>query len=112
MFCYTNAFTGPLPDFSALKDLQVLSLSLNKLTGPVPASLLGLLWLKVVNLTSNLFHGPMSVFAHWVEVDNAPGCNNFCLPSLGDCDPRMELLLSVVGLMEYHPNFAKSWIGQ
>jgi len=89
-----------------------LSLSLNKLTGPVPASLLGLLWLKVVNLTSNLFHGPMSVFAHWVEVDNAPGCNNFCLPSLGDCDPRMELLLSVVGLMEYHPNFAKSWIGQ
>ena len=44
----------------------------------------------------------------WIK---PPGSNNFRLPSSGDCDPRVELLLYVIGLTEYHPIFAKNWKG-
>lgn len=108
---HSNAFTGPLPDFSNLKSLQVLSLRDNRLTGPVPGSLLGLKSLKVVNLTNNFFQGAMPVFGDGVEVDNGKDSNSFCLPGPGDCDPRVGLLLSVVRSFGYPQRFAESWKG-
>ncbi|TKY56674.1 Receptor protein kinase TMK1 [Spatholobus suberectus] len=111
VWLHSNAFTGPLPEFSRLKSLQVLSLRDNRFAGPVPGSLVGLKSLKVVNLTNNLFQGPMPVFGDGVEVDNAKDSNSFCLPGPGDCDPRVEVLLSVVGLMGYPQRFAESWKG-
>ncbi|KAI4307681.1 hypothetical protein L6164_030843 [Bauhinia variegata] len=106
-----NNFSGPLPDFSGLKDLQNLSLRDNMLTGPVPASLLSLPSLKVVNLTNNMLQGPMPVFKAGVTVDMSKGSNRFCLPSPGDCDPRVNTLLSIVELMGYPQSFADSWNG-
>ncbi|RDY04112.1 Receptor protein kinase TMK1, partial [Mucuna pruriens] len=111
VWLHSNAFTGPLPDFSALKSLRVLSLRDNRFTGPVPGSLVGLKSLKVLNLTNNLFQGPMPVFGDGVEVDNGKDSNSFCLPGPGDCDPRVEVLLSVVGAMGYPQRFAESWKG-
>ena len=111
VWLHSNAFTGPLPDLSGLKSLQVLSLRDNRFTGPVPASLVGLKTLEVVNLTNNLFQGPMPVFGNGVEVDNDKDSNSFCLSGPGDCDPRVQVLLSVVGLMGYPQRFGDSWKG-
>ncbi|KAK7300656.1 hypothetical protein RJT34_11504 [Clitoria ternatea] len=111
VWLHSNAFTGPLPDFSGLKGLQVLNLRDNKFTGPVPSSLVGLKSLKVVNLTNNLFQGPVPVFGAGVEVDNTKGSNSFCLSDPGDCDPRVHVLLDVVRLMGYPQRFAESWKG-
>ncbi|KAK7372308.1 hypothetical protein VNO80_05683 [Phaseolus coccineus] len=111
VWLHSNAFTGPLPDLSGLKSLQVLSLRDNRFTGPVPASLVGLKTLEVVNLTNNLFQGPMPVFGNGVEVDNDNDSNSFCLSGPGDCDPRVQVLLSVVGLMGYPQRFGDSWKG-
>ncbi|KAG4402626.1 hypothetical protein GLYMA_02G242700v4 [Glycine max] len=107
----SNAFTGPLPDLSALKSLRDLNLRDNRFTGPVSTLLVGLKTLKVVNLTNNLFQGPMPVFADGVVVDNIKDSNSFCLPSPGDCDPRVDVLLSVAGVMGYPQRFAESWKG-
>ncbi|XP_057442019.1 receptor protein kinase TMK1 [Lotus japonicus] len=107
----SNAFTGPLPDFSGLKSLEVLDLRDNSLTGPVPGSLMSLKSLKGVNLTNNFFQGPMPVFGDGVGVDNIKDSNSFCLPSPGDCDPRVQVLLSAVELMGYPKRFAESWKG-
>ncbi|KAF1889786.1 hypothetical protein Lal_00025115 [Lupinus albus] len=107
----SNGFTGPLPDFSGLKSLQVLSLRDNSFTGPVPSSLLSLKSLKVVNLTNNFLQGPMPVFGTDVEVDMRKDSNSFCLPGPGECDPRVQVLLSVVGLFGYPQRFAENWKG-
>ncbi|KAI4307680.1 hypothetical protein L6164_030842 [Bauhinia variegata] len=106
-----NNFSGPLTDFSGLKDLQNVSLRDNMLTGPVPASLLSLPSLKVVNLTNNMLQGPLPVFKAGVTVDMSKGSNRFCLPSPGNCDPRVNTLLSIVELMGYPQSFADSWNG-
>ncbi|BAT81287.1 hypothetical protein LR48_Vigan07g077700 [Vigna angularis] len=111
VWLHSNAFTGPLPDLSGLKSLKVLSLRDNRFTGPVPPSLVGLKTLEVVNLTNNLFQGPMPVFGNGVEVDNDKDSNSFCLSGPGDCDSRVQVLLSVVGLMGYPQRFAEGWKG-
>ncbi|KAK9272914.1 hypothetical protein L1049_003293 [Liquidambar formosana] len=59
IWLHSNAFSGPLPNFSGLKDLQSLSLRDNMFTGPVPLSLVNLGSLEVVNLTNNMLQGPM-----------------------------------------------------
>ncbi|KAJ1410546.1 Serine/threonine-protein kinase, active site [Sesbania bispinosa] len=111
VWLHSNAFTGPLPDFSGLKSLEDLSLRDNSFTGPVPSSLVSLKSLKVVNLTNNMFQGPMPVFGDGVQVDNTKDSNSFCLPSPGDCDPRVQVLLSVVEVLGYPKRFAESWKG-
>ncbi|XP_027331136.1 receptor protein kinase TMK1 [Abrus precatorius] len=111
VWLHSNAFTGPLLDFSGLKSLEDLSLRDNRFTGPVPDSLVGLKSLKVVNLTNNLFQGPMPVFGDGVKVDNDKDSNSFCLPGPGDCDPRVDVLLSVVKDMGYPQRFGESWKG-
>lgn len=107
----SNGFNGPLPDLGGLKNLEVLSLRDNSFTGVVPSSLVGLKSLKVVNLTNNMFQGPVPIFGAGVQVDNIKDSNSFCLSIPGDCDPRVNVLLSVVGGMGYPLRFAESWKG-
>lgn len=111
VWLHSNAFSGPLPDFSGLKDLETLSLRDNSFTGPVPVSLLNLKSLKVVNLTNNFLQGPMPVFSNGVAVDMSNDTNRFCLPTPGQCDSRVNTLLSVVKLMGYPQKFADNWKG-
>lgn len=111
VWLHSNAFSGPLPDFSSLKDLQSLSLRDNLFTGPVPVSLVNLQSLKVVNLTNNLLQGPVPEFKNSVAVDLTPDSNSFCLPKPGDCDTRVNTLLSIVKSLEYPTKFAQNWKG-
>ncbi|KAM2016973.1 hypothetical protein TB2_047092 [Malus domestica] len=95
VWLHLNTFSGPLPDFSSFTDLRSLSLRDNLFTGPVPVSLVSLKSLEVVNLTNNLLQGPMPAFVPGVGVDLVKGSNNFCLPSPGECDHRVNMLLSI-----------------
>ncbi|XP_059449772.1 receptor protein kinase TMK1 [Corylus avellana] len=111
VWLHSNAFSGPLPDFSGLKDLQSLSLRDNRFTGPVPISLVNLKSLKIVNLTNNLLQGPMPEFLSGVAVDMSKDSNSFCLPSPGACDSRVDTLLLIVKSMGYPQKFAENWKG-
>ncbi|WCJ25166.1 transmembrane kinase 1 [Euphorbia peplus] len=111
IWLHSNAFSGPLPDFSGLEDLEVLSIRDNSFTGPVPVSLMNLESLKVVNLTNNVFQGPVPVFKSSVSVDLTKGSNSFCLPAPGDCDSRVNTLLLAVKSMGYPERLAESWKG-
>ncbi|KDP25825.1 hypothetical protein JCGZ_22547 [Jatropha curcas] len=111
IWLHSNGFSGPLPDFSGLKDLQVLSIRDNSFTGPVPLSLVNLESLTVVNLTNNLFQGRMPVFKSSVAVDMSKDSNSFCLPSPDDCDSRVNTLLKIVESMGYRQRFAENWKG-
>ncbi|KAL5170807.1 Receptor protein kinase TMK1 [Glycine soja] len=103
VWLHSNAVTGPLPKFSGLESLQDLNLMDNAFTSPVPESLLGLKSLNVMNLTNNLFQGAVPEFGSGVEVDLDLGddSNSFCLSHVGNCDPRVEILLSVVRVLGY-----------
>ncbi|MCD9644074.1 mitogen activated protein kinase [Datura stramonium] len=111
VWLHSNGFSGPLPDFSGLKDLEKLSLRDNSFTGPVPTSLMNLESLEFVNLTNNLFQGPMPKFKGSVTLDLAQDTNSFCLPQPGDCDPRVNTLLSIAKAMDYPRKFAENWKG-
>ncbi|TQD91045.1 hypothetical protein C1H46_023379 [Malus baccata] len=95
VWLHSNTFSGPLLDFFGLTDLRSLSLRDNLFTGPVPVSLVSLKSLEAVNLTNNLLQGPMPAFVPEVGVDLVKGSNNFCLPSPGECDHRVNMLLSI-----------------
>ncbi|CAI9753242.1 unnamed protein product [Fraxinus pennsylvanica] len=111
VWLHGNGFSGPLPDFSSLKNLERVSLRDNSLTGPVPLSLVNLDSLKVVNLTNNFFQGPMPKFIDSVSVDMTQDTNSFCLPEPGDCDSRVNTLLSIARSMDYPRKFAENWKG-
>ncbi|CAK9171645.1 unnamed protein product [Ilex paraguariensis] len=111
VWLHSNVFSGPLPDFSGLKGLEILSLRDNSFSGPVPVSLVNLESLRVVNLTNNLLQGPMPKFNDSVLVDMANDTNSFCLPQPGDCDPRVNTLVSIVKSMDYPVKFAENWKG-
>ncbi|XP_059314095.1 receptor protein kinase TMK1-like [Lycium ferocissimum] len=106
-----NEFTGPLPDFSGLTQLQNISVRDNSLTGPVPESLVNLPSLNTVNLTNNLFQGPVPKFAASVLVDLLPDTNSFCLSTPGPCDSRVNTLLAVAKDVGYPKEFAENWKG-
>lgn len=111
IWLHQNAFSGPLPDFSGLTDLQTLSLRDNMFTGLVPPSLMNLKSLAVVNLTNNLLQGPMPVFKSSVVIDLAENTNSFCLPKPGECSPQVNTLLSVAKSMGYPARLAQNWEG-
>ncbi|MFS8029478.1 putative protein kinase RLK-Pelle-LRR-IX family [Helianthus anomalus] len=111
VWLHGNMFTGTLPDFSGLNELQTFSVRDNSLIGPVPESLTELQSLKVVNLTNNMFQGPKPSFGKSVEVDIS-GRNSFCLPDPGvGCDDRVNKLLAVVESVGYPQVFAENWKG-
>ncbi|KAM1017739.1 hypothetical protein ACFX2A_048267 [Malus domestica] len=95
VWLHLNTFSSPLPDFSGLTDLRSLILRDNLFTGPVPVSLVSPKSLDAVNLTNNLLQGPMPAFVPGVGVDLVKGSNNFCLPSPGECDHQVNMLLSI-----------------
>ncbi|KAF6168540.1 hypothetical protein GIB67_005152 [Kingdonia uniflora] len=107
----SNKFLGPLPDFVGLLDLWSLSLRDNQFTGPVPLSLVSLKSLKIVNITNNMLQGPVPKFDASVAVDMSPDTNKFCLPAPGDCDPRVNVLLSVAKDVGYPTTLAERWDG-
>ncbi|KAM7529422.1 hypothetical protein LguiB_032832 [Lonicera macranthoides] len=111
VWLHSNSFSGPLPDFSGLKNLESLSLRDNSFTGPVPISLVNLESLKVVNLTNNLLQGPMPEFKSSVKVDMTKKTNSFCLDQPGNCDSRVSSLLSIVKSMGYPLKFGENWKG-
>ncbi|KAJ0435767.1 putative protein kinase RLK-Pelle-LRR-IX family [Helianthus annuus] len=88
-----------------------LSLSNNSLTGTVPHSLTGLQSLKVLNLSNNMFQGPMPKFDASVSVDMT-GIGSFCLQEPGvECDSRVNLLVAVAESVGYPQLFAEKWKG-
>lgn len=111
IWLHSNSFSGPFPDLSELKALESLSIRDNSFSGPVPLSLVNLESLKVVNLTNNLFQGPMPVFKNSVSLDMVKDSNSFCLPEAGECDPRVNSLLSIVKSFGYPTKFAENWKG-
>ncbi|CBI28626.3 unnamed protein product, partial [Vitis vinifera] len=57
------------------------------------------------------FLGPVPEFKNSVAVDMTPDGNSFCLPKPGECDPRVNILLSIVKSFGYPTKFAKNWKG-
>lgn len=111
VWLHSNAFSGPLPDFSVLVNLETFSARDNSFTGVVPLSLVNLDSLKVINLTNNLLQGPMPAFKSSVKADMTDGINSFCLPQPGSCSSQVTLLLSIAKSMDYPARFAQSWKG-
>ncbi|XP_047330063.1 receptor protein kinase TMK1-like [Impatiens glandulifera] len=112
VWLHSNAFSGPLPDFSGLIMLQNFSVRDNRITGPVPDSLTKIVSLKVVNLTNNLLQGPTPIFDPSVQVDMSNNSNSFCLSTPGaPCDSRVGSLLKIVQSLGYPSSFAQSWKG-
>ncbi|WVZ60286.1 hypothetical protein U9M48_010332 [Paspalum notatum var. saurae] len=112
LWLQSNAFTGPLPDFSGLDSLWDLQLRDNQLTGPVPDSLVKLKALKKVTLTNNLLQGPMPQFPADLKVDMDATSERFCSQEPGKpCDPRVSLLLEVAAGFMYPASLASDWNG-
>ncbi|WOK93173.1 hypothetical protein Cni_G01866 [Canna indica] len=112
LWLHSNDFSGPLPDFTNLTSLRDLQLRDNRLTGVVPKSLTQLPSLTKVTLTNNLLQGPVPVFPNSVkEVDVDPKGESFCSPTPGDCDPRVNVLLSIAKDFGYPDRFAENWKG-
>ncbi|XP_077241159.1 receptor protein kinase TMK1-like [Tasmannia lanceolata] len=113
LWLHVNAFSGPLPDFSGLKSLQDLEIRDNRLTGIVPSSLTSLPSLNKVLLKNNLLQGPIPLFENKVDTDvnSTQTSNRFCLPQPGDCDSRVNVLISVAKSLNFPDNLADSWSG-
>ncbi|PON53682.1 Mitogen-activated protein kinase kinase kinase [Trema orientale] len=112
VWLHGNSFTGPLPDFSKLTQLKDLGLRDNQFTGIVPSTLINLKSLNVVNFTNNLLQGPTPKLPDGVTVDLIAGTNRFCLADPGvPCDPRVDILLSILQPWGYPASFAQSWNG-
>ena len=111
LWLQSNDFSGYLPDFSSLVDLQDLSLRDNRFTGTVPVSLLHLPSLKKVTLANNLFQGPIPEFPVTVTVELTTERGSFCRTVPGDCDPRVNSLLFVAKSLGFPRVFAESWKG-
>lgn len=111
VWLHSNTLSDPLLELSGLKDLQILSLRDNLFTGPVPLSLLQLESFSVLNLSNNMLQGPNPMFKSSVTVDLSPNTNNFCSSIPGDCDLRVNALLSIAKSMGYPKKIAQNWEG-
>ncbi|OAY66124.1 Receptor protein kinase TMK1 [Ananas comosus] len=113
LWLHSNSFSGPIPDLSRLTDLADLDLRDNELTGPVPDSLTGLDSLWTVVLTNNLLQGPVPAFknAARMKIDLLPSSERFCRTDAGDCDPRVNAMLSIASSLGYPEIFARNWPG-
>jgi kinase len=111
LWLHSNLFSGPLPDFSGLINLGDLNLRDNQITGPVPDSLAKLSSLKNVVLTNNLLQGPVPVFSPSVKLDLDVKSERFCRSDKGDCDAKVNILLSIAESFGYPKIFADNWRG-
>lgn len=112
LWLQSNSFSGPIPDVSSLVNLQDLQLRDNQLTGIVPSSLTSLKSLTTIILTNNWLQGPVPVFPKNVAtVDVNPKTESFCLDEPGECDARVNVLLSIVKDFGYPVRFAENWKG-
>ncbi|KAK1306214.1 putative receptor protein kinase TMK1 [Acorus calamus] len=104
-----NRFTGPVPDLSNLTSLETLNLRDNQLTGVLPPLLFKIPALKNASFVNNVFQGPFPVIPDGVKVELSNG--SFCLPTPGDCDPRVDVLLEVAAGFGYPMSLARLWTG-
>jgi Leucine-rich repeat (LRR) protein len=106
-----NQFTGPVPDLSKSKNLFDLQLRDNQFTGILPVSLQSLPGLLNISLSNNKLQGPVPQFGKDVIVDNS-GLNNFCVDTAGvACDPQVTTLLEIAGGFGYPVTLSDSWKG-
>ncbi|KAL9398584.1 hypothetical protein Peur_007545 [Populus x canadensis] len=106
-----NQFTGPVPDLSKSKNLFDLQLRDNQFTGILPVSLHSLPSLLNISLSNNKLQGPVPQFGKDVIVDNS-GLNNFCVDTAGvACDPQVTALLEIAGGFGYPVTLSDSWKG-
>ncbi|KAH8506286.1 hypothetical protein H0E87_013198 [Populus deltoides] len=106
-----NQFTGPVPDLSKSKNLFDLQLRDNQFTGILPVSLHSLPGLLNISLSNNKLQGPVPQFGKDVIVDNS-GLNNFCVDTAGvACDPQVTTLLEIAGGFGYPVTLSDSWKG-
>ena len=110
VWLHGNQFTGPIPNFSNLTQLSVVSFRDNILTGVVPASYVSLHSLKYVSLINNLLQGSTPKFGRNVDLHMRQGSNRFCtdVPG-GTCDDRVNALLSVLEGFRYPKAFVDNW---
>ncbi|KAF2300480.1 hypothetical protein GH714_013762 [Hevea brasiliensis] len=93
-----NQFTGPLPDFSNCHNLFELKLSDNLFTGAVPVSFVLHTNLKRVSLSNNKLQGPVPTFRRNVKAMYYG--NNFCVKDARiGCSPPVTIMLEVAGAL-------------
>nr|XP_027119138.1 receptor-like kinase TMK4 [Coffea arabica] len=110
VWLHANAFTGPIPDLSKCTNLFDLQLRDNQLTGVVPPSLMNLPKLANITLSNNKLQGPVPQFRAGVDV-KLGSTNSFCGTTPGPCDPQVTALLAVAGGFGYPMLLAQSWQG-
>ncbi|XWS22330.1 hypothetical protein CRYUN_Cryun29cG0024600 [Craigia yunnanensis] len=111
VWLHKNLFTGPIPDLSKCMDLFDLQLRENQMTGPVPESLINLPNLKNVSLSNNKLQGPLPKFPSSVEKVAIIGTNNFCTDNGDPCDPQVATLLEIAGGFGYPVFLSDDWTG-
>ncbi|KAK5825715.1 hypothetical protein PVK06_020574 [Gossypium arboreum] len=105
-----NQFTGPIPDLSNCKSLELLDLRNNNLTGVFPRSLASHPSLVVIFFDDNKLQGPFPIymFLHkFASVDN----NNFCTNTAGSCDSQVTILLEIASAWMYPYELSVAWEG-
>ncbi|TYH13557.1 hypothetical protein ES288_A06G147900v1 [Gossypium darwinii] len=105
-----NQFTGPIPDLSNCKSLELLDLRNNNLTGVFPRSLASHPSLVVIFFDDNKLQGPFPIymFLHkFASVDN----NNFCTNTTGSCDSQVTILLEIASAWMYPYELSVAWEG-
>ncbi|XP_057807494.1 LOW QUALITY PROTEIN: receptor-like kinase TMK3 [Salvia miltiorrhiza] len=109
LWLHGNQFTGPIPDtIGYLASLRELNVNGNQLVGLIPPSLTRLT-LKVLDLSNNLFMGPMPKLN---AASLSYGSNSFCQSGPGlQCDPQVDALLEFLGCVEYPIRLASEWKG-
>lgn len=110
VWLHANGFTGPIPDLSKCTNLFDLQLRDNQLTGVVPPSLMNLPKLANITLSNNKLQGPVPQFRDGVKV-SLGSTNSFCGTTPGPCDPQVTALLAVAGGFGYPMLLAQSWQG-
>ncbi|XWS35199.1 hypothetical protein CRYUN_Cryun21dG0105700 [Craigia yunnanensis] len=111
VWLHKNMFTGPIPDLSKCMGLFDLQLRENQLTGPVPESLINLPNLKNVSLSNNKLQGPLPKFPSSVEKVAVNGTNNFCTDNGDPCDHQVATLLEIAGGFGYPVFLSDDWAG-
>ncbi|XP_022761034.1 receptor-like kinase TMK4 [Durio zibethinus] len=106
-----NMFTGPIPDLSKCTGLFDLQLRDNQLTGLVPESLINLPNLKNVSLSNNKLQGPLPKFPSSVVKVVVNGTNNFCTDNEGPCDRQVTTLLKIASGFGYPVFLSDDWVG-